>query len=203
MGFVFLLILIAPFLSYGADHYNSGKWTWVESPTHVTFTWTFTASSDSTGVGDSTGSYHSRPLPISGLAVEPAAIYSNTLITADTVDSINYAYKARIWAVSNTANSDWNLLYHYSLNNSNWVVQSADTDVDAVSNTLKRDSLGVINKTRDDYFFTTNYLVIEADGQASNPAAQILTVILRLPKEYPGIDMIAPSDLQIATGGTP
>jgi len=152
---ILILILILPLLVFAADHYNAGTVTVVDGYTYTLYKVSVTIPSG----GDSTGSWHTPALFIGEMNADDGYI--------DVVCS---------------ATADVNVLYHYSNDKTNWVVQTADSDVDAVSSTVKADTLGSVNGSNDFYFHNNQYLVIEFDGQSGSASGITITANVRLKK---------------------
>jgi len=80
------------------------------------------------------------------------------------------------------AAGDVNIIYHFSADDRNNWETTTPAGHDAQSNTAKTDTIGIEAGTNDIKFHNARWLVIEADGQASNDG-DVLTFIVKLTKD--------------------
>lgn len=157
--FIILIFILASFAA-NTDRYNLGSYRTIEGGGFVLYIVTI-ASTELTNF-DSTDSYTTK------------ALY---------IGEANYE-DGYIQAISSAA-ADVNVILHTSNDLNNWTAHTAQDGLDAVSTTLKSDTLGIISGTDDFAFHNNNWMVLELDGQtgADNEAASY-TIIVRLKKQY-------------------
>lgn len=130
-----------------------------EDENHITYKWKFTYV-------DSSDAVHSLPFYIGG---------------ANVVDG-------RITA-KQSATGDANILLHYAADDRNtWEIDTPN-GLDAVSSTLKADTLGYDAGADEPLFHAARWLVVEAaGGGTNNQDGNVMTIVLSLKKQYPSIN---------------
>ena len=127
-----------------------------EDPTTVTYFWQFTFV-------DSSDNYHSRPLYI-----------------GDCNTSDGY-----ISAIQSTT-GDANIVLHYSNDDRTKWIAVTPADLDAVSSTMKGDTLGYNEGGNDLVFHSSRWLVVEAaSGSSTNADDNVMYITVRLIKTTP------------------
>ena len=163
--FLFILLLSLPLLAqdvYNVGTVYNGNSTAVPSSgnivaywedfTTVVYKFRFTYTSD-------TDNYHSKPLYIGDCNAVDGYVYGK----AD--------------AAGNT-----DAFFHFSADDRNTWETTTPADLNALSNTAVVDTIGIEAGTNDISFHAARWLVIEADGQASNDG-DVLTIIVKLTKD--------------------
>ena len=154
---VFALALIGPVMA--ADHYNAGTIAVYESNTQITYVWTFTCPLD----GDSTGSWHSRPMYIADCNAVDGYVYSN--------------------GTAGTGTEDANIIYHFSPDDRTTWWSTTPADLDAQGGVAKTDTIGINSGTNDIYFHASRWLVVEYDGQTGNESNRLYTYVVTMTKD--------------------
>jgi hypothetical protein len=153
-----VLVLVGQ--AFSADHYNAGTITIYESHTSITYVWKMTVPDG----GDSTGSWHSRPMYI-----------------ADCNDVDGYVYAI---GTGTAGTEDANVIYHFSYDNrTTWYGAVTPADLDAVGATAKYDTIGVNSGVNTHEFHNGRWLVVEYDGQTSNESNRLFTFVMTLTKD--------------------
>ena len=155
---VFALALISPVAA--ADHYNAGSIAKYESHTSLTYVWKVTVPA----LGDSAGSWHSRPMLIAD---------------CNDVDGYTSAF-----GTAGAGTEDVNILYHMSYDNrTNWFGVVTPAGYDSVGATVIHDTIGTELGANTIAFHNGGWLVVEYDGQASNPSNRLFTFIVTMTKD--------------------
>jgi opacity protein-like surface antigen len=161
---LFLALIVVALALLGtvqaADHYNAGTIVIYESHTSIVYKWTMTVPAG----GDSTGSWHSRPMFIAdGNAVDGYVMAVGTG-TAGTEDA--------------------NILYHFGYDNrTTWYSAVTPADLDAVGATALHDTIGINSGTNTHEFHNGRWLVVEYDGQTGNESNRLFTFVMHLTKD--------------------
>jgi len=161
--FIFALIVLAlVFLGpvQAADHFNAGTIAVYESHTSITYVWTLTVPA----LGDSAGSWHSRPMYIAD---------------CNAVDGYYVAF-----GTAGAGTEDHNILLHYSYDNrTTWFTAITKHNMDALGATAVHDTLGIESTANVGAFHNGRWLVAEYDGQASNESNRLFTFVATMTKD--------------------